>query len=1068
MALRATILVCLSSLLFWPFSSALAQKNAPAIGAVSVSPVYCDQNTPAILSIQLASFSYPCTYAGWVLDENGYWVQSSSCMGGELFDIFVNGSLLGTNVQLQPVYDCDQNGDCSWGTTCKRWISFIDPNEPWVTNGYYLSYSCAGLSLNIPFGTVVSNVRVVSKLNGQSSSLFSLSPAVTAGRVTMTAGSIKGRVALTGYVAWQAITDFDVPLANSGVFSLRDFQAPTHNLNGVQLVVAQYPSGNIHTPYSSQWQQSVNGGAWQNIAGTANVSSYSVPTNVAPNSQFRLRVGTLFCGEAFTNAIAVPPMPTQLITSPAQNNSLCSGQPPAPLTGTVTGGSGDFEYQWQYRYPGMSGWATDQLPSTANLALPYPLHGGGTFYYRRIVLDRRFGWVNYSNEVAITLQPGYTSRNGGEVAVPHPNGSRAFVWNACPGTTMAIQNYQTAAEGGNYQWQWSPDGVRWPLVAGATSPGLSIAANTFSGTRFYRRRATTVSGCDSVFSNIVTISLQPLVAGTATYVINNLSNIIGVPPRPNTVCAGTGGYVTGGGFVQITTLPVGGSGTHQAHLQHSPDQVAWATVSSMGLAWNNTFNSGLPAQTQAMFYRVMFTDANNAGCAPVYSPVTRIEVAPPPTPGTIQANGSTALCAGGQPPLLQSQVAATNFDVYYWGFTTAANPNDPNASWTSVPNANGASYQVPTTLSQTTHYRRAATSVTCGQFTSNIITITVAAAPQGGVVGNSVATCPNEIPPAIQNLAPATGGSGTITYQWQQRQPNGVWVNMSATTEGLTFSAPLTTTTFFRREADFGACGKQYSNEVKISVFAATDCGSVASSIPAFESAQRLNLFATLKQELDESFHITDANGFAYFNYVEAHAQPATSKLDCRLYTWQRKEVGRILLAKSQGNNWYGLDLSGVCQPEQYYVMEVYDDNVRLTTLRIRFVKSNTPEQVALTGPSDFCPGEVLTHRVAIQGGTLPYRVTWTLNNQPQPSLTDQVQAEESVHSFQVNPTLASLASFPIRAVVTDVNNRQIGQPQERVLVKRDCTQPRANPVPDPPRIQVVFSIRQLILPRKL
>jgi hypothetical protein len=535
-------------------------------------------------------------------------------------------------------------------------------------------------------------------------------------------------------------------------------------------------------------------------------------------------------------------------------------------------------------------------------------------------------------------------------------------------------------------------------------------------------------------------------------------------------------YANGNAFLRVTNLPTGGSGSYLAQVQRLNNQANWENwASPINLANSNWSQQSvaLPTQTQATFYRVMFTDSNNTSCSPTYSPVTRVDAAPHPTPGSIRAVGGTASCAGSPAPLLQSEVDATNFDRYYWGFTTAPDPNAANVTWTWMINATTASFQVPNNLTQTTHYRRGAASGSCGTVLSNIITITVAPAAQGGTIGNSVSVCPGVTPPTLRNLAPATGGSSAPTYRWQRRLPNGPWTNLATTGAELAFSAPLTETTFFRREADFGACGVQYSNEVKVTVFSNSGCSPISPEIPAFESAQRLNLFATLGPELDESFYVTDSNGFAYFKYIEAYPQPATSKLDCRLYTWERKEVGRITLNKAQGLNWYGLDLSAVCrpelcQPEQYYVMDVYDDNKRLTTLRIRFVRSNTPEEVVLEGPGDFCPGDVLTHRLTtIKGGVPPYRVTWTVNNQQPPSLIDQVQYGESVHTFQVTPALASLNSFPVRAVVVDANNRQIGQPQEMTVVKRDCTQPRATPVPAPPRIQVMFSIRQLILPRK-
>ena len=75
----------------------------------------------------------------------------------------------------------------------------------------------------------------------------------------------------------------------------------------------------------------------------------------------------------------------------------------------------------------------------------------------------------------------------------------------------------------------------------------------------------------------------------------------------------------------------------------------------------------------------------------------------------------------------------------------------------------------------------------------------------------------------LESTAPASGGIGTITYQWQS-SPNGTsWTDISGAT-GLNYSpgAPATTT-HYRRAASSNSCGTAYSNHVQITVSAIGD-----------------------------------------------------------------------------------------------------------------------------------------------------------------------------------------------------------------------------------------------------
>ncbi|MGI4742916.1 MAG: gliding motility-associated C-terminal domain-containing protein [Janthinobacterium lividum] len=85
----------------------------------------------------------------------------------------------------------------------------------------------------------------------------------------------------------------------------------------------------------------------------------------------------------------------------------------------------------------------------------------------------------------------------------------------CAGATPAAFSSPAAASGGTgsyaYQWEISVDNVTWAAIAGAT--GATYAPGLGAVTTYFRRRAT-ASACGTALSNVVTLTVQPLVTPT--------------------------------------------------------------------------------------------------------------------------------------------------------------------------------------------------------------------------------------------------------------------------------------------------------------------------------------------------------------------------------------------------------------------------------------------------------------------------------------------------------------------------------------------------------------------------
>ena len=120
-------------------------------------------------------------------------------------------------------------------------------------------------------------------------------------------------------------------------------------------------------------------------------------------------------------------------------------------------------------------------------------------------------------------------------------------------------------------------------------------------------------------------------------------------------------------------------------------------------------------------------------------------------------------------------------------------------------------------LTATTYYRRRATAPSCGSMISNVVRITVVPTLTPGTIGSNQAITSGATPSTLTATA-ASGGTGTITYQWQSSTTSTTagFSDISGATDA-TYSPPaLTATTYYRRVAS--NCTSVNSNVVTITV----------------------------------------------------------------------------------------------------------------------------------------------------------------------------------------------------------------------------------------------------------
>ena len=211
-----------------------------------------------------------------------------------------------------------------------------------------------------------------------------------------------------------------------------------------------------------------------------------------------------------------------------------------------------------------------------------------------------------------------------------------------------------------------------------------------------------------------------------------------------------------------------------------------------------------------------------------------IQVPDLPKPGSIAA--PQTLCAGTAPATLTSSASASSDAglplTYQWESST----NDTN--FTAIGGANGPTYTPPSSLpAGTTYFRRRVQLLLpdksgpyCTSTQTASVAITVLPALSAGSIAASQTVCAGTPPAPLTSTAPATGGTGTIVYQWESSIDNAAWTAISGATNATFAPGALGVTTYFRRQVRSGACPNKPSNTVTITILPALTAGSIAAS----------------------------------------------------------------------------------------------------------------------------------------------------------------------------------------------------------------------------------------------
>ena len=447
------------------------------------------------------------------------------------------------------------------------------------------------------------------------------------------------------------------------------------------------------------------------------------------------------------------------------SSTICSGQVPAPITGTAgaVAVGGTLGYQWQTSPDGNPPWTNIGINGTSATYTPTAPLTENT-YYKRLTISTRGGGAIICDESSNVI---LVSISGGPIAnllaFPGPV-SETNTITICTGDTVEFLA-SGAGLGGTYQF----------LIGGvevkARSSVTTYTSNSLISGNQVTVRAYNSEGCpqdsDPIF---VTASPVPIV--------NLSSNLADDVTFCDPTSGGSAVIFTGESNVAGTTFQFFVNG-----------------VSKLGPSLTSTYS--ISSLNDSDVVSVTFTTPG--GCS-VYSALTMVKNTVT-SAGTISPTTKITICEGDTPPELTETVSSSVAGTRSYEWYTSSD----TLNWDPIGSSNSENYQ-PGSLTQTTYFKRRSKSTLSGQECykeTNVVEVFVAA-PISGLGGtitpSNEVLCTGTKP---TNMVISDGAVGPlITYQWQD-SPDGVsFTNIAGETDKDLIFAPadvINSTTYYQR-----------------------------------------------------------------------------------------------------------------------------------------------------------------------------------------------------------------------------------------------------------------------------
>ena len=379
----------------------------------------------------------------------------------------------------------------------------------------------------------------------------------------------------------------------------------------------------------------------------------------------------------------------------------------------------------------------------------------------------------YSDSYIAKYLPGSSIAENNVISVGQ---GTAFCGTGTPPTITGTVPFNGAGPP-TYQWQSSTDNKNFNDIAGATGQNYTPAA--ISATTYFRRNATSGLCYLPVVSNVVSFSVQPAVS-------NNMISPSGALQFCN---SGAPGILSG-------STPTGGGGGYTYQWQSATDSITFNNING---ATAINYDPGTVAST-IYLRRVV----SSLGCAALnLSNVIKVAIQPTVTSNTIVAPPVTFFCGAGTPGTLTGSLPAGGNGTYSYQWQGSTD----GVNFASISGAMGQNYN-PGTITSGIYLQRVVTSGVCTTpVVSNNINLQVQPAIANNIIAGPppVDICTSGQPGAITGSA-ATGGNGTLSYQWQLSTDDVNFTDIAGVTTQNYAPPILYNITYYRRMVISGNC----------------------------------------------------------------------------------------------------------------------------------------------------------------------------------------------------------------------------------------------------------------------
>ncbi|HQH24765.1 MAG TPA: PKD domain-containing protein [Bacteroidales bacterium] len=684
---------------------------------------------------------------------------------------------------------------------------------------------------------------------------------------------------------------------------------------------------------------------WNEIS-SSNTTGFNYNNTLTTTTRFVRRAVDGTCTTpVYSNIVTVTVRPQLDGGEVGTSQTVCYGNDVPGFTSKspATGGEGSFTYTWQYTTnmlatPGDGNW-TD-IGSSNSVTYDHGNLTTTTKFVRKAV-ESTCSPVVYSNEIIITVMP---ALNSGVI------GSSHFI---CYGEAPNPFSSLVPASGGGgsftYTWQYT---TNTSAVAGdgnwtdiANSDDEAYTHGVLTATTLFVRKAEDASCTTPVYSNIITVTINPLPvtslirgpsvlcedATNRVYEVDNhpgstytwtvpSSMVITSPPgmyfiivdavpgmaAPGDTITVTETILSTGCVGKPVKLPVSVVPIIPGVVVNGPASLCLGDTAVYSVPFNSgsTYTWSYPAgayiisapnsHSVEITFKMAGTgvvsviENSNGVCNTIHIP---LNVTVNPLPAIFNLSAPVAYCShqSGVTITLSGSQTGVNYQLYNSTGPVGAPLAGTGSSLAWADNENETYYVIATNA-----------TTGCEQLMNGTVTPVVNYV-SAGQIGTDHAVCENASPDAFTSITAGTG-SGAITYQWQRSTDNSTWTNIPGATSLVYASGPVSASTYFRRMA-ISTLGSSVcedpSNSILVTLITFNP-GSIGSDISICEGTAPGTAFTSVPPTGTGTFTYrwlssTDGINYSFTGITDETYTPGVLYAD----TWFKREVTATYLTRS-------------------------------------------------------------------------------------------------------------------------------------------------------------------------